>query len=57
MKSDTTNTAPDVRFRSMQAGHYVTFLCPCCAKKKEALGRRLQRVQGVRQWVCRGCAK
>ena len=56
MNSDTAISAPDVKFRPTPAGHYITFMCPRCAKKKDSHGRKLQRVLGLRTWVCRGCA-
>lgn len=38
-------------------GHASLFNCMRCALPKPQTGRRLQRVQGLRTWVCAGCAK
>ena len=38
-------------------GHASLFHCMRCALPKPQTGRRLQRVQGLRTWVCAGCAK
>lgn len=39
------------------AGMSQSFRCGACCKPKPILGRRLQRVMGLRQYVCCGCAK
>ena len=41
--------------RQPGVGLATLFLCPLCAKRKQSLGRRLRRVDGVRQWVCKPC--
>lgn len=37
------------------AGAHQSFLCPLCSKPRQVLGRKLQRVQGLSQWVCHAC--
>ena len=37
-------------------GLHSLFQCAKCSQRRETRGRKLQRVQGVKQWVCRGCA-
>lgn len=37
------------------AGLSITFRCAKCNQPRNALGRRLLRVQGVKQYVCKGC--
>jgi hypothetical protein len=48
--------APDVKFAPVGMGHFISFFCARCAMKKSAMGRKLQRVHGLRTWVCKGCA-
>jgi hypothetical protein len=57
MTSDDARHVPDRAFRTAGAGMAPMFLCPCCAKRKHSTGRRLLRVQGIRQWVCQQCVK
>jgi hypothetical protein len=38
-------------------GHAMTFRCAACAGVRLVQGRKLQRVQGLRQFVCKGCVK
>lgn len=38
-------------------GMAPAFLCAACNKRKDSNGRRLERVFGLRTWVCAGCAK
>lgn len=38
-------------------GMHGLFLCAGCGRHKEISGRKLQRVRGLRTWVCKGCAK
>lgn len=33
------------------------FTCAACVKPKSIIGRKLQRVDGMRQYVCKGCAR
>jgi predicted SprT family Zn-dependent metalloprotease len=55
--SDRIRTAPDVAFRPVGMGAAISFRCAACAQPKPTLGRRLKRVLGLRQYVCKGCAK
>lgn len=56
--SDTRNTAPDVRYPPRGIGSPgQTFRCGACGQFRRLLGRKLQRVHGLRTWVCAGCAK
>lgn len=48
---------PDVRWKPAGTGHGMSFKCAACVKPKPILGRKLQRVDGVRQFVCKGCAR
>ena len=57
MSSDDRTQSADRPFRTAGVGMAPMFLCPCCAKRKHSTGRRLQRVQGIRQWVCQQCVK
>jgi hypothetical protein len=57
MSSDTARHAPDVHWRHIGTGMSQRFRCARCDKPSESQGRKLQRVQGVRQYVCKGCAK
>lgn len=41
----------------LPAGYGMTFKCAACVKPKPIVGRKLQRVDGVRQYVCAGCAR
>lgn len=52
-------STPDVSMQRTPsgAGHASLFNCMRCSKPKPQTGRRLQRVQGLRTWVCAGCAK
>lgn len=53
------SSIPDVSMQRNTAGsgHASLFQCMRCAKPKPQTGRKLQRVQGLRTWVCAGCAK
>lgn len=57
MSSDDRTRATDRPFRHPGTGMSPMFLCPCCAARKHSTGRRLLRVQGLRQWVCAQCVK
>ncbi len=37
------------------AGMHMTFRCARCNQPRTSLGRRLLRVQGVKQYVCKEC--
>lgn len=54
--------------RAKQADRYVgiggpgnslmmRFVCARCTQPGHVAGRRLQRIGGVKRWVCKGCAK
>lgn len=36
-------------------GMRITFRCARCHQPRDGAGRKLLRVQGVKQYVCRGC--
>ena len=57
MSNDRMSNTTDVRWRHTGTGHHVSFQCARCTLPKGALGRRLQLVKGLRQWVCKGCVK
>lgn len=57
MTSDDTRSPPDAKWQPRGTGMYNTFLCPMCAKPRGMTGRKIKRVQGLRQYVCKGCAK
>lgn len=41
---------------SATVGHGVAFTCGRChARKRDTVGRRMQRVLGLRTWVCAQC--
>ena len=50
---------PDFTMAQRQPGVGMAplFLCPLCAVRRQSLGRRLKRVQGVRQWICKTCVE
>ena len=49
------NTPRDVVMSQPGIGYYSAFLCALCHIKRDTGGRKLQRVLGVRQYVCKGC--
>jgi predicted SprT family Zn-dependent metalloprotease len=57
MTSDTATRRTESAFAYAGTGHAMSFLCAACQKHKPCTGRKLKRVQGIRQYVCRGCAK
>lgn len=57
MSSDRARHVPDTAFRGAGTGMYARFQCAACAKPKSVAGRRLKRVHGVRQWVCKERSK
>ena len=57
MTSEDRKMPADVPWRNQGTGMYNTFLCPLCAKFKGMDGRKIRLVQGLRQYVCKGCAK
>lgn len=36
-------------------GAHLSFRCPKCNVPKSPLGRRMQRFQGIRQYLCHAC--
>lgn len=54
--TDRMRDRPDPPFRAVGTGMHMAFRCAACAKPKPVPGRRLKRVLGLRQWVCKGCA-
>ncbi len=38
-------------------GLYITYRCARCRLAKPCLGRKLQLVQGIKQFVCKDCVK
>lgn len=55
--TDGRNTPRDASFRAVGSGHAMTFRCARCEQPKQTQGRRMQSVQGLRQYVCRECAR
>ena len=56
--SDNDTRGPDRKMSSPGVGMSPTFQCAACARQGlPTTGRRLRRVQGVRQWVCKRCAE
>lgn len=54
--TDRARRASDTRFRRVGVGDLgATFQCARCNTYRAILGRRMVRVRGVKQWVCRGC--
>lgn len=47
-----TSTTPKVP----GPGMYMTFKCAACWKVKAVQGRKMKRVLGLRQYVCKGCS-
>lgn len=47
----------ELPFREMGAGMALSFRCARCNLPKAPLGRRLQMVQGIKQFVCKGCVE
>ncbi len=57
MTSNDIRPGSDVRFRPCGTGHASKWTCAACAKPQwQMAGRKLRRVQGVKTWVCKGCA-
>lgn len=52
---DRLKSTPDVRWRNPGPGMHITFKCAACSKVRSCFGRKLQRVQGLRQYVCSTC--
>lgn len=56
MTSDDARKAHEPKFRSVGTGLSQTFRCAVCSKFRLVAGRRLQRVHGLKTWVCKDCA-
>jgi predicted SprT family Zn-dependent metalloprotease len=41
--------------RDRGIGLHSNFICAACRQSRITLGRKLKRVQGVKQYVCKGC--
>ena len=54
---ESFNSPRDVRLTAPGPGLQATFRCGRCDKPRQSLGRKLQRVLGLRTWVCKGCVK
>ena len=57
MTHDDTRAPRDVAFRFAGIGTAHTFRCGRCQGIRTTAGRRMQKVQGLRQYVCQACAK
>lgn len=55
MNTNPDFTPRDKPFLPRGAGTSVPFMCGRCHKPRLQLGRKLQRVLGVRCFVCAGC--
>lgn len=46
------------RSRMIGAGHASTWRCAACLRLIGSMaGRKLQRISGIKAWLCKGCAK
>jgi len=52
---DERNQPAQPAFTNPGVGHSSAFLCAACQTFKGTLGRRMQRVLGLRTWVCAAC--
>lgn len=57
MSSDNSRRQPDAPWRNVGTGMSQNFRCARCDKPSPSEGRRLQRVAGLRTYVCKRCAK
>jgi hypothetical protein len=57
MNSDNSVKQPDAKWRHAGPGMSSLFRCALCGQARVTLGRKLQPVLGLRQWVCKGCAR
>jgi hypothetical protein len=55
--SDAFHNPPARPWAQAQPTPGPMFRCARCDKPRLPQGRRLQRVMGLRTWVCAGCAK
>jgi predicted SprT family Zn-dependent metalloprotease len=53
--SDTSQRVGHQYARERGIGLHSNFICAACRQSRITLGRKLKRVQGVKQYVCRGC--
>lgn len=54
---DSVRRMPDGRYPPRGPGMSSTFRCGACGQAKSVVGRRMQRVAGLRQYVCAGCVR
>ena len=57
MTSDESKFRPDVKWHTYGIGMSNTFRCAACEKPRQIMGRRMKAVQGLKQYVCKECAK
>lgn len=55
MRPDDSTKTSSVTYKPAGPGMYMTFRCAACCKVKEVQGRKMKRVLGLRQYVCKGC--
>ncbi len=55
--SDNSRSTKDAAFVQVGAGMLIAFRCARCNQNRSMDGRKKQLVQGVKQYVCRGCAR
>ncbi len=53
--SDTSQRQGHQFARERGLGMRITFRCARCDQARDNAGRKLLRVQGVKQYVCKGC--
>jgi predicted SprT family Zn-dependent metalloprotease len=54
--SDTSQRVGHQFAQARGIGLHSNFICAACRQSRVTLGRKLKRVQGVKQFVCKGCA-
>jgi hypothetical protein len=47
----------ELPFQQVGTGMVLNFRCARCNLAKQMDGRRKQKVQGLKQFVCKGCVK
>ena len=55
-EGDNSTKQSDVKWRHAGPGMSQQFRCAKCQLPSSMLGRKLQQVKGLRDWVCRKCA-
>lgn len=55
--SDNATRGPDRPFSHPGVGMRMTFRCAACCNVRSCVGRKFQRVMGLRQYVCAKCAE